>query len=142
LVVSQETIPGTLVSEVEVIRLIYRMAAVERKSRFKIADHLNGLGIPCAYIRDDRLILRGKRKQRTSGLWRPARVRNLLVNTTYMGLHEYGKRTRNPNRLIITRKVPPIVSEQTWRSAQQALKANFLFGKAECAEAISPPRSR
>src|SRR6202162_6305578 len=108
LVLSQETIPGMLVSEVDVIRLVYRMAAVERNSCFKIADHLHGLGIPCAYTRDDRLILRGKRKQKTSGLWRPSRVRNLIVSTTYMGLHEYGKRTQNPNRLVITRKVPPI----------------------------------
>jgi site-specific DNA recombinase len=118
-----------LVCEVDVMRLIYRMAAVERKSCFKIADHLNQLGIPCAYIRDDRLILRGKRKEKTSGMWRPSRVRNLIVSTTYMGLHEYGKRTQNPHRQIITRKVPPIVSEDTWRRAQQALKANFLFGK-------------
>src|SRR5262249_45713193 len=82
LVLSEEPIPGMLVPEVDVMRLIYRMAAVERKSCFKIADHLNGLGIPCAYIRDDRMILRGKRKERTSGLWRPSRVRNLIVSTT------------------------------------------------------------
>ncbi len=129
LVLSGEPIPGQQMSEVEVIQLIFRMAAVERKSCFKIADHLNQLRIPCAYIRDDRLMLRGKRKERTSGLWRPGRVRNLLVSTTYMGHHEYGKRSKNPGRQIIARKVPSIVAEETWRRAQQALKANFLFGK-------------
>ena len=51
-----------------------------------------------------------------------------MVSTTYMGLHEYGKRTRNPNRQIITRKVPPSYRED-WRKAQQTLKSNFLFGK-------------
>jgi site-specific DNA recombinase len=80
-------------------------------------------------MRDDRLVCRGKRKSRTSGVWRPGRVRNLLVNTTYMGRHEYGKRSRDPNRQLIVRTVPAIVSEDTWQKAQKTLSANLLFGK-------------
>jgi site-specific DNA recombinase len=99
-------------SESDVIRMIYRLAAIERRSCFYIADRLNKLQIPCAYQRDDRFVLRGKRKQRTSGFWRPARVRNLIVNTTYKGLHQFGKRSSNKGRALISRAVPAIVDEK------------------------------
>jgi site-specific DNA recombinase len=126
LVLSEELIPGLDLSEADVIRCIYRMATVEKKSCFAIADHLNALGVPCAYVRDGRKLLRGKRKERTSGLWRPGRVRNLIVNTTYMGKHEYGKRTKNPGRELIVRDVQAIVDEATWKKAQEVLKRNRL----------------
>jgi site-specific DNA recombinase len=129
LVVSEEPIGGLDISEAEVIRMIYRMSAIDRKSCFKISEYLNLIGVPCAYVRDDRRISRGKRTGRTAGLWRPGRVRNMLVSTTYKGLHEYGKRSKNPNRKSISRKVDSIVSEEIWQKAQQTLKANWLFGK-------------
>jgi site-specific DNA recombinase len=110
------------------MRLIYRLAAVERRSCYFIASRLNELRIPCAYQRDNRFILRGKRKQRTSGLWRPTRVRNLIVSTTYKGEHQFGKRTANKGRKIISRPVVAIVDAKTWDKAQANLKANFLFG--------------
>jgi site-specific DNA recombinase len=128
LVVSEEKIPGQDLSEADVIRLIYRLAAVERRSCFYIAERLVELQVPCAYQRDDRLILRGKLKERTSGLWRPARVRNMIVSTTYKGVHEFGKRTSNKARKIISRPVPAIVDEATWAKAQETLHSNFLFG--------------
>ena len=46
LIVTEETIPGIDMSEADVIRLIYRMAAVEKKSCRVISDHLNRLGVP------------------------------------------------------------------------------------------------
>jgi site-specific DNA recombinase len=128
IVVSDDEIPGVGISEADVIRRIYRLAADERASCFRIADILNTMAVPCAYARDGRLLLRGKRRQRTSGLWRPARVRNMLVNATYMGRHEYGKRSKTQRPLIV-RDVPPIVGEETWQKAQQTLKQNFVFGK-------------
>jgi site-specific DNA recombinase len=75
LVVSEDPMPGMAMSEADVIRDVFRMAAVERKSCRVIAERLNSLRIPCAYVRDDRLMLRGKRKERTSGVWRPGRIR-------------------------------------------------------------------
>ena len=129
LVLSEEPIAGLDLSEAAIIRIIYQMAAVENKSCFKIAEHLNRIGVPCAYVRDQRMVSRGKRKARTSGLWRPARVRNLLVSTTYMGQHRFGKRSKNPNREIITRTVPPIVTEEIWQKAQKTLNSNLLFSK-------------
>jgi site-specific DNA recombinase len=94
LVLSEEPLPSLELSEADVIRSIFHMAGVEKKSCPRIAKHLNDLELPCAYVRDDRLFVRGKRKQRTSGIWRPSRVRNLIVNPTYMGRHEYGNVAR------------------------------------------------
>ena len=126
--ISEEPIPGLALSEAEVIREVFRMAAVERKSCWAIAARLNNLRIPCAYTRDDRLTLRGKRKQRTSGIWRPARVRWLIMNRTYMGVHEFGKRSTS-GRPVISRQVPAIITEELWVKAQANLKAHFVFGK-------------
>src|SRR5207247_415285 len=92
-----------------------------------IADHLNRLGVPPAYTKDGREHLRGKRKVSTAGIWRHGRVRNLLVSTTYHGLHRFGKRSKL-NREIIERPVPAIVDEALWQRAQQTLKRNFRFG--------------
>lgn len=129
LVISEDPIAGLNLSEAEVIRSIYRMTSTEKKSCRRIADYLNQLGVPCAYIRDDRLLLRGKRKETTSGIWRPGRVRNLIVSATYMGLHQYGKRSKNANRVPISREVPAIVTREVWMDAQQVLKSNYVFGK-------------
>ena len=128
IVISDEEIPGAGISEAEVMRQVYRMAANERATCVRIADFLNMLRVPCAYARDGRLtLIRGKRKQKTSGLWRAGRIRNMLINATYMGRHEYGKRSK-VQRPIIIREVPAIVDEATWQRAQQVLKQNFLFG--------------
>jgi site-specific DNA recombinase len=128
LVISGEPIPGLAMSEAEVIGEVFRMASAEHASCRIIAKLLNTLRIPCAYVRDDRLALRGKRKERTSGVWRPGRIRWLITNKTYMGVHEYGKRTTS-GRPVITRAVPAIVTEAIWMKAQKTLQDNFLFGK-------------
>ncbi len=83
--------------------------------------------MPCACARDERLLLRGKRKQATSGLWGPGRIRGLITNSTYKGSHEYGKRTQSKRPPVI-RTVPAIVTADVWAKAQENLQANFLFG--------------
>ncbi len=120
--------PGFGLSEAEIVRSIYCMAVEDRLSCRAIADRLNAMGVPCAYARDERLLLRGKRRQRTSGIWRAGRVRNLITNPTYKGLHEYGKRSRGRDQVVIRREVPAIVTEDLWARAQAALASNFLFG--------------
>lgn len=125
-VVSEEVIPGVEMSEADVIREVFRMATVEKKSCRVIATRLNDLHIPCAYVRDDRVISSGKRKQRTSGVWSPGRIRALLTNKMYFGVHEYGKRAVR-ERTLIPRAMPAIVSEDTWRKAQTTLQGNCLF---------------
>src|SRR5260370_9574887 len=80
LIVCENKIPGNDLSEADVIRMIYRLAAVERRSCFFIAERLNEICIPSAYQPDERRATRGKRKQRTSGFWPPAPARNIIRN--------------------------------------------------------------
>jgi len=50
LVISEDPIPDLAMSETEVIREVFRMAAVEQKSCRVIAVRLNDLRVPCAYV--------------------------------------------------------------------------------------------
>jgi transcriptional regulator with XRE-family HTH domain len=45
-----------------------------------------------------------------------------------MGIHEFGKRTVS-ERPVVSRAVPAIVTEATWKKAHKTLQDNFLFGK-------------
>ena len=113
---SDDAIPGFEISEADVVRTIYRMSAVEKKSCQKIADFLNRSCIPCGSADA------GKRNRRIAPIWRPSHVRNMIVSRTYMGQHLFGKRASTTrSRRIIVREVPAIVSVQTWQAAQQAL---------------------
>src|SRR5215213_8182979 len=126
LIVSNDPLPGMTMSEADVVRLIYQLSADRGWSCQKIADRLNELQVPTVYARDERTVQRGKRTQRTSGLWRAGRIRNLLTNTTYKGIHHYGMRAAKA-RAIIERDVPAIVSVEQWEAAQQALQRNLRF---------------
>lgn len=126
LVPSEDRLPGFDLSEADVVRLIYRQVAEEHRSCPEVAKYLNALGIPPSYARDGRKVLRGKRKEATAAVWWPGRVRNLIVSTTYKGVHLYGKRSKH-NTEPIARTVPALVEEATWKGAQQVLKGNFLF---------------
>lgn len=123
--INEDPLPGMDMNEADVVRLIYHLIAGQGYSTIKVADYLNALGVPPSYTKDGRQVKQGKRKVNTAGIWRPGRIRNMVVNTTYKGLHHYGKRT-NKKRDIITRTVPAIVSEELWEKAQQVLRDNQL----------------
>ncbi|WP_311837250.1 recombinase family protein [Brevibacillus aydinogluensis] len=123
--INEDPLPHSDMSEAGVVRLIFHMIANQGHSCIKVADYLNALGVPTSYTKDDRKVTRGKRKEKTSGIWRPARIRNIIINTTYKGLHQYGKRS-NRKREIIEREVPAIVDVETWEKAQQVLKNNQI----------------
>jgi site-specific DNA recombinase len=44
-----------------------------------------------------------------------------------MGIHAYGKRSRDPQRELIRRIVPAIISPELWQQAQDALQQNFQW---------------
>ena len=77
---------------------------------------------------------RGKRRVATRGVWRAGRVRNMLVETTYKGIHIWGKRrsrkaagTANQSEpVLIERAVPAIVDADLWARAQETLRRNRL----------------
>ncbi|MDO7787230.1 recombinase family protein [Desulforamulus aquiferis] len=123
--INDNHLPGMDMSEADVIRLIYKLTVEQHYSTIKVADYLNALGVPPSYVKDGRLLKRGKRKVNTAGIWRPARVRNIICSTTYKGIHEYGKRS-NKKRDLITREVPAIVSAADWTRAQKVLRENQL----------------
>jgi site-specific DNA recombinase len=128
LVVSEQAMPGFNVSEADIVRLIYTMTVEEQKSCQVIADYLNALGVPPVYLRDRREVRRGKRKLATSGIWRAGRVRGIIVNPTYKGLHQYGKHSKK-QREVIEREVPAIVSAEIWERAQVVLHEHILFSR-------------
>lgn len=105
------------------VRLIFHHSTEDRWSCQRIADELNSLGIPLSYTRASRSVTRGKRTTQTAGIWRAGRVRNMLVSTTYKGIHTYGKRS-DREREVIERPVPALVTEETWDQAQRTLKRN------------------
>lgn len=123
--INEDPLPGTDMSEADVIMLIYNLIAEQHYSTIKVADYLNSLNIPPSYAKDGRQVKRGKRKVNTAGIWRPARVGSIIKNSTYMGIHQYGKRSKK-KREIICREVPAIVSEKLWRKAQEVLRDNQL----------------
>jgi site-specific DNA recombinase len=112
------------------VRQIYHWLAVEGWTCPRIAQHLNSLGVPTAYTKDERLVRRGQRKERTQGWWRPGRIRSLVTNPVYKGEQQYGRRSSKPEgREIISAQVPALVSEEVWQAAQETLASNRLMAK-------------
>ena len=78
----------------------------------------------------------GKRRVATRGVWRAGRVRNMLVETTYKGIHTWGKRrsrkaqgsgaANQSEPVLIERAVPAIVDADLWARAQETLRRNRL----------------
>ena len=111
-------------SAADVVRRIYNHLAVDGWTCPRIADVFNSLGIPTAYRRDGR----GVRGRRTQGLWRSGHIRNLVVNSIYKGVLQYGRRSTRPNgRSVISSSVPPLVSDDVWNAAISTLKRNRAF---------------
>lgn len=136
LVVADDHLAGVGMSEADAVRLIYRLAGEEGQSSIQIAAHLNKLGVPTAYRRDGREVSRGKRKEKTDAIWRPGRVRNLLVEPTYKGVHVWGKRSKTQKngqgnaaapKATVERAVPAIVDAGLWEAAHLTLRRNRLF---------------
>ena len=108
-------------SAADVVRRMYGWLADGWSCR-RIAQDLNGVGVPTHYVRDGR----GVRGQRTRGVWRAGRVRNLLINPIYRGELLYGRRTTKREREQISASVEPLVSVELWQQAQATLRSNRL----------------
>lgn len=120
--VPDQTIAWGDLSAADVIRWIFKMAGEQAFSTIRIADELNDQGVPTKYLRDGREVKRrGHRKKKTQGTWSPGRILQILNNTTYRGVYEYGKRPGKGRRNLITGKVPRLVSDEVWFAAQEIL---------------------
>ncbi|MPZ50963.1 MAG: hypothetical protein GEU75_16965 [Dehalococcoidia bacterium] len=114
-------------SPASLVQRIYQWLGVDGMSCRWIARELNLLGVPTSYVRDGR----GVRGRRTQGIWRPGRIRNLVVNPVYRGILQYGRR-RSPNSKrteIIEASIEPIVTTQLWEAAQRTLAVNKIMAK-------------
>ncbi|MBU1950895.1 MAG: recombinase family protein, partial [Candidatus Eisenbacteria bacterium] len=60
-----------------------------------------------------------------AGVWWPGRVGLIIRNTTYKGVHYFGRRAKRIKEPI-KRQVPAIVSEEIWDKAQKTLKRNLM----------------
>jgi site-specific DNA recombinase len=116
-------------SAAEVVRRMYHHLGVDGWSCRRIAVDLNALGVPTAYARDERLVRRGTRQERTRGIWRAGRVRNLVTNPLYHGHLQYGRRSTSRTREVITARVEALVADELWTSAQEALARNRIAPK-------------
>lgn len=117
-------------TESDLVRKIYHWLVIEGRSCPKIAQCLNSLGVPTAYGKDDRLVRRGRRKERTQGLWRAGRIRNLVRNPVYKGELQYGRRSTKPGgREVIVASVPSLVTKEMWDAALESLSRNRKLAK-------------
>jgi site-specific DNA recombinase len=115
------------VSAAEIVCQIYGWL-LQAKSCYWIADHLNDLGVPTAYVKDGRLLKdsQGRRTKATQGKWRPGRICNLVKNPVYKGQLAYGRRSKRDRDVIIA-PITPLVPADIWEAAQRALVANRIM---------------
>jgi site-specific DNA recombinase len=120
------SIPNFDITPAALIQLMYTLCVENKYSTLKIAEYFNAVGYPPLYTRQSRQVKKGERKEKTSGLWTPGRIRNMLVNPVYKGCGSYGKHSDKKNREIIEYPVPAIVPEEIWEQAQQVLRNNQI----------------
>ncbi len=118
-------IVGLELSEVDVVRLVFRWCVEEHASTQEIADRLNSLGIPPAMSRPGKATNR-----KVTGQWTNARVGNLISTPTYRGVHVWGN--RKPAKSLrksgeIERECPALIDADTWDRAQQVIRENALW---------------
>ena len=117
-------------TEANLVQKIYHWMAIDGWTCPRISRHLNALRVPTAYTRDERLVRRGERKERTQGCWRPGRLLSMITNPVYKGQLQYGRRCTKPGgREVISASITPLVSEDVWDAAQQTLKQNQIIPK-------------
>lgn len=125
LLLDKDRVPGSDLSPVDVIRLIFRLCVEERLSCQKIADRLNALGVPTA--RRSR-----PTRDKTDGLWKVSVVHHMLTNPIYHGLLRVTERAGKKSgkeRELFESEVPPIVTLGDWTAAQRVLAENKLYSQ-------------
>ncbi len=113
------------------IRLIYRLALEGEGQSGQmgvkaIVTHLNGKGI---FTRD-------------GGRWGIGQVHRVLTRRTYIGEHQWGKRSKRkeaqPSSEIVVVPVPPIINRETFDAVQKLLQARNPKTKLPARVVIGP----
>jgi len=111
--------------EANVVRKIFDMYVNDRMNSLDIAVYLTSIGIDCNYAS------RGTGKKNSTAknsLWSTSSIQRILSSTTYMGIHEYGKRSTKRKETII-REVPPIIPIEVFEKAKEIRKENIKLSK-------------
>lgn len=112
-------------TEAIVVRKIFDMYVTDNMTGLDIAIYLNNTGIDCNYA------ARGtgkKNKTDKKSLWAPSTIQRILSNTTYMGIHEYGKRSTKRKEPIV-RSVPSIIPTEVFDKAKKLRTHNTKIAK-------------
>ncbi|MBU3107184.1 recombinase family protein [Clostridium gasigenes] len=109
--------------ESEIIKKIFDLYSIDKLSSLDIAVYLNNLDIPSSCKEG-----KGKRTKNITGLWRSSSIQRILKNTTYMGIHEYGKRGTRRKETIF-REVPAIISKDQWDICEKQRSINIKVSK-------------
>jgi site-specific DNA recombinase len=123
--INETPIPGFAMTEAAIVKMIFSLCTEQHMSTIKISDYLNALGLLPSYALHGIKISRGKRKENTAGIWAPHQIGRMLKNSTYKGIHFYGKRS-NKKRELIARDVPAIIEPDVWEKAQTILSENMI----------------
>lgn len=112
--------------EATVVRKIFDMYINDNLSSLDIAVFLNSSGIASNYASKGT----GKNNNITEkkSLWSTSTIQRILRSSTYMGIHEYGKRSSRRKETII-RQVPAIIPEELFEIAKSVRKENIKFSK-------------
>jgi site-specific DNA recombinase len=108
--------------EAQWVRQIFQWLVEDRMTCNAIARRLNSLGVLTPFAKEGKLLAGAP----SSGLWIGTRVRNLVANPLYKGIHTYGRKSKI--RQPIVRAVAAIVDADLWESAQRQLDANMKYG--------------
>lgn len=112
--------PDMDMSECDVIHLIFELVADHKYASTDVASYLNGLGVPTSYWSETGEQGRGKRKRNTLGVWRSNTVLRIIHNTTYKGIHYFGKRSTS-GEPPIPRRVTALIDDDTWERANEVI---------------------
>lgn len=120
----EEPLPGLEMSRAGVMRLAFRLYAEEGWSAYRVAEHLNELGIPTGTPAGSRVHPRSGRP--VSGGWHGARLSAMLLNPVYRGEWQFGrltKKDREPERAT----VPALISPTLWEAALSRREHNRCY---------------
>ena len=106
--------------EAVIVRKMFDMYINEEMNSVDIAVYFNTVGVPC--FNNSRKS--GKRNTKIASLWSTGSIQRMLSNSTYMGIHEYGKRS-NKRKETIKRNVPPLIPIYVWEKTVNRRKENM-----------------
>lgn len=109
--------------EATIVRKIFDLYINDGLSILDVTCYLNNSGIDCNYA------IRGTGKKNYDSklsIWSTATIQRIFSSTTYIGIHEYGKRSTKRKETIV-RQVPAIIPVEIFEEAQIKKSENKIM---------------